>query len=323
MSILHTPNRRVRLGRMLSRWWIRHARRMFFSLLLFSSIILSGCGRSESKVATKPAEPAHVDKRLKEEELNRIVLTPLAEERLRLKTVAIQEKNLSRSRQFGGEVVLPPDASLVVYSPFAGRLELPANNAPLVAGNHCQRGDILLVLTPVLSPERDVLTPAEQTALAQAKMQVSQAKIDADGQVKQAQAQLDAATIALRRAEDLFKDQAGTAKGVDDARATRARTKSPRGSVRTKKAVADINLEGVTGKVTSVPLPAPKTGQIRNVFAVPGEIVPAGSPLFEVTDFHHVWVRVPIYAGEVGDVVKDVPGIVTLLSDKKMRLFVM
>ena len=298
-----------------SRWWKKPKTGLTWLILAAASI--AGCGRADKPTATKSPDPAHVDKRLKEEELNRIVLTPLAEERLRLKTVALQEKELPRSRQFGGEVVLPPDASLIVSAPYAGRLEIPPHGKPPVVGTHHQKGDVLLVLTPVLSPERDVLTPAEQTALAQAQMQVSQAKIDADGQVNQAQAQLDAAEIALKRAEDLLRDQAGTAKGVDDARAQQELAqKALEAAAERKKAVADIKLDGVSGKITSVPLAAPKTGLIRNMFAGPDEIVPSGSPIFEVTDFQHVWVRVPVYAGEAGEIVNDAAGIVTLLSDK-------
>ncbi|MBX9656036.1 HlyD family efflux transporter periplasmic adaptor subunit [bacterium] len=279
--------------------------------------ITVGCNRPTGGASSKSPEPAHVDQRLKEVELNRIVLTPLAEERLRLKSASVLEKKLPKSRQYGGEVVLPPDGSLIVSAPFAGRLEPASKGVQPTLGLSYQKGDIVFTLIPVLSPERDVLTPSEQTALAQAKMQVSQAKIDADGQVKQAQAQLDAADIALRRAEDLLRDQAGTAKAVDDARALHELAmKTLEAAAERKNAVADIKLDGVGGKVTSFPIVAPKTGQIRNLFAVADEVVPAGSPLFDMTDFQHVWIRVPIYAGETGDLVNDTDGAVTLLSDK-------
>lgn len=286
--------------------------------LLITAAITAGCSRPTTTTSSKSHNPAQVDQRLKEEELNRIVLTPLSEERLGLKTSSVSEKKLPKSRQYGGEVVLPPDSSVIVSAPFAGRLELADKEIQPTVGLSYEKGDVVFTLIPVLSPERDVLTPAEQTALAQAKMQVSQAKIDADGQVKQAQAQLDAAEIALRRAEDLLRDQAGTAKAVDDARAQRELAmKALEAALERKRAVADIKLDGVGGKVTSFPIVAPKTGQIRNLFAVADEVVPAGAPLFEMADFQHVWIRVPIYAGETGDVIDDTVGAVTLLSDKK------
>ena len=41
---------------------------------------------------------------------------------------------------------------------------------------------------------------------------------------------------------------------------------------------------------------------VRAEHAAAGEVVSAGAPLFEVMDFDPVWIRVPVYAGELNQV---------------------
>src|SRR5205823_3010048 len=63
-------------------------------------------------------------------------------------------------------------------------------------------------------------------------------------------------------------------------------------------------LTRVTGEVeggTSAPIPVevPEDGVIRTVSALPGQTVPSGAALFEVLNLDVVWVRVPVYAGDL------------------------
>jgi hypothetical protein len=51
------------------------------------------------------------------------------------------------------------------------------------------------------------------------QLRLAQAQIDADGQVEQALVQLKAARLALRRAEQMQRDKVGTERSVEDARA--------------------------------------------------------------------------------------------------------
>ena len=46
---------------------------------------------------------------------------------------------------------------------------------------------------------------------------------------------------------------------------------------------------------------APDTGIIRSVSAIAGQSVPAGAALFEVMDLDQVWVRVPVYVGDLAE----------------------
>jgi hypothetical protein len=65
-----------------------------------------------------------------------------------------------------------------------------------------------------------------------------------------------------------------------------------------KKVVGDLE----TGTAAPIPVGAPEDGVLRNVTALPGQTVPAGAALFEVADLTRVWVRVPVYAGDLSDI---------------------
>src|SRR5207248_3180994 len=128
----------------------------------------------------KPAPPAKVAQAVKETELNTVVLTPEAEKRLRLKiaTAEVEDGAVRRLRFYGGEVTLPASALLTVSAPVTGILRAPKDEKLPHVGSAVKQGDAMFTLVP------HVLTQAEQVTLAQAKLQLAKAKIDADGWVK-------------------------------------------------------------------------------------------------------------------------------------------
>lgn len=276
---------------------------------------LAGCNRPAHS-ATKSEPPAHVAQIASEEKLNTIVLTPDAERRLGLETAPVESRKVARRRAFGGEVALPTGASLVVSAPVNGTLKPAPTNQALAVGEKVSRGQPVFVLAPLLSPERDVLTPAERVAYAQAKMQVSQAQVDAEGQLQQANVQVEAAQIALKRAERLLREQAGNARTVDEARAALELAQKVHAAASARKELVDsVKLDAESGKAEPLAIPSPRDGIIRAEFAAPGEVVPAGAPLFEVVDLDEVWIRVPVYAGEIGDVAPESSAQVKSLAD--------
>jgi hypothetical protein len=90
----------------------------------------------------------------------------------------------------------------------------------------------------------------------------AQAQVDADGQVEQARVQLDAARIAFARAEQLLRDKVGSVRTVDETR--------------TQVATAEVNL---------------RTAEARRELLGPPLMDPSGQPL--------LWVRVPVYVGDL------------------------
>ena len=159
-----------------------------------------------------------------------IVLKPEAEERLRLKLVAVERRAVPASRLFAGEVVRPLSSE-------------GALTAPLLGGTL----DELLKL--------------------------ADAQAAADGRRLQAQTQVDAAKVALGRAEKVLSVNAGSARSVDEAKATLA--------------LAEAGLHTATAQ--------------RDLL---------GTPVGRSTLGTVSWVRVSIYSGEIGLLDPKVPAMV-------------
>jgi hypothetical protein len=93
-------------------------------------------------------------------------------------------------------------------------------------------------------------------------IRIAEAQIDADGQVERAKVQLDAVKVALERAENLLRDKAGSVRAVDEARA--------------QAGLAEAAL---------------RTAQARR------ELL--GAAVLDAVNPKQVWVRVPVYVGDL------------------------
>lgn len=294
----------------------KQASRYSYILLLTVMPFAAGCEKTGQSAPNKEPPPAEVAHEVHEDQLNTVELTSTAAKRIGLQTAAVEQRDVPRRRSYGGEVVLPTGASIVVSAPLTGELQGPPSGDVPGVGVKISQNQTLYRLVPLLSPERDVLTPTQRVAYAQARMQLAQAQIDTAGQVKQAQAQVDAAKITLQRAQRLLNDMVGTAKTVDDAKAQLEIAQKALDAAQERKVLLDeIKLDAEAGKVEPLPIASPRTGIVRSEFAVPGELVPAGSPLFEVMNPDPIWIKVPVYVGEAADVDMKAPSQVKSLSD--------
>jgi RND family efflux transporter MFP subunit len=279
----------------------------------------AGCKPPEKKAEAHSA-PAKVDKIQQEGELNKIVLDPDADKkRLGIELAPVELKAISRVRSYGGEIALPPGASLVISAPVGGKVQPASTGNVPVVGMLVVAKQPLFLLTPLLSPERDVLTPSERISMAQAKNMIQQTRIEAAGQVAQAKERVGAAKIALDRNERLLRDAAGTAKAVDDAKAQLNIENAALEAAEARQKVVDsISLDGSeAGQQTPIVIESPQSGMIRTQNVAPGEVVASGAPLFEVMKFDPVWVRVPVYAGETAQLALDQPAMVLPLNSEQ------
>jgi hypothetical protein len=177
---------------------------------------------------------------------------------------------------------------VVVAAPLAGTLK-PISGMNPVPGLAVKKGQKVFQLLPVLDP------------VGRANLAAS--RIDADGQVMNAAEQSKLAKIALDRAKNVLAGGAGRQRDVDEAQnqldiAKKILEAATARRDLLKKVVGDA--EG--GTAATIPVEAPDGGIIRMVSALPGQTVPAGAVLFEVMDPSLVWVRVPVYVGDVADI---------------------
>ena len=215
----------------------------------------------------------------------------------------IERKNVPRHRTFGGEVVIPAGAAIVVSAPLPGTLGAPQEGTIPPPGARVRAGQPIFSFVPLLSPERDVPTPAERVQMANARASLVSAQIVATGDVKRAQAEVDAAKIALRRAEQLLQDKAGSGRAVDDAKATLNLSLKKHEAAQSRKDVLDaLTLDSEQGAVRTIEITVPEQGILRNLTATRGQTVTAGTPLFEIVNLDTVWIRVPVYVGQLDEI---------------------
>ena len=281
--------------------------------------ILSGCEqKAATPTKTVATPPAKVGTVAFEEKLNTIVLTPEAVKRLGIETAAIELQEMRRIRAYGAELMLPGGALVIVSAPVTGTVKVPAGQQFPQTGLAVTKQQPLLELMPLLSAERAVLTPAERIRFAEARNSVAQSRIDAEGQVEQARVQVDAAQIALARAEQLLKDKVGTARAVDDAKAQLHLSQKTLSAAEARKKLVDgIDLETAeTGSVKPLSIEAPLSGQVRTTLVREGEMVAAGAPLFEIVNTGQLWARVPVYVGDLDEIDAQQPAELTSLDGR-------
>src|SRR5687768_1451608 len=104
-------------------------------LIVGMLLVFSGCG---GKPASK-SSPANVY--ADEKKLSTVELTPEAETRLGIKTVAVKLEAVRRQRLLGGEVVVPPGQAITVSAPTSGTLSIPSEGKPRHSGETVAQGD--------------------------------------------------------------------------------------------------------------------------------------------------------------------------------------
>lgn len=192
----------------------------------------------------KTAAPAAGLARLPDGSVN---VPKLAQRRMTIRTVMVQEADVPQSIELNGRTVIDPNAGGRVQAPFAGRIEAGPNGIP-TAGTAVRKGQVLVVLRPVsAASERG----NQQAQLAEAR----------------------AARAMLERRVKRLESLEGTvpAKEVDAARAELAAT------VGRERAVANA----VNGREQIV---APASGVIAHASVLSGQIVEARDVLFEIVD---------------------------------------
>jgi len=231
--------------------------------------------------------PANVPKVFKEDQANVVTLTAEAVKSLNVKTAKVEWKKVRQSRVYGGEVMVPAGQTIQVSAPLCGTLAA-ANGFPK-PGMHVKKGDPIFLLSPLLTPE--------------GKVTLATARVDTKGQVETAQTNYDAAKQVLDRAKRLYKSDAGTRSRMEDAQAAHDVAKKNLEAAQARlETLEKIASESDKGRAAPLTIESPDTGILRNVTVLHGQNVPSGALLFEVVNLDRVWVRVPVYVGDLSNV---------------------
>src|SRR5688572_26037097 len=171
------------------------AAKPYVIVLAVSGVVALGCNRDDGSAATKE-EPAHVAHHVEEQSLNTLTLTPKAVERLGIAIAEVEHKDIQRRRTVSGEVVVPPGQTIVVSAPLAGTLAAPEGGQVPPPGSALEKNHAVFRFTPLLTPERDVLTPAERVRVAQSRADVATLQLESERQIETGKIQVEAAQIA-------------------------------------------------------------------------------------------------------------------------------
>ena len=255
---------------------IHHVRtaRVARDIACASMLVVGACGSPPPTTSHTPA--ASVEHAQPEGDLPVVVLTAEAVARLGIETSTVEASELPRTRLVGGEVVIPPGRTIALTAPVAGIVRR-ATAEPLSPGATVVRGAPLLRLVPLAPADRDVSARATR-------------------EVSAAEATLAAAELRVRRNEQLIAENAGAARLLEEAIAARD---VARADVTVARARAStVRREPLMSDVTMT-VRAPEDGIVRAVTVAEGQAVPAAAPLAEIVSGAALYVRVPIYGGDL------------------------
>jgi cobalt-zinc-cadmium efflux system membrane fusion protein len=256
---------------------------------------LWGCNRKATSKREPPAKPATVQNAVKETGLTTITLTADAESRLGIQVTAVEYRPMERNRTFGGEVVPASGRSVTVSAPLSGTLLSSPDGAALVAGRQVAKGQPLCCLLLTL-PEKDLLSVQETIALKRIEYDLAQAKV--------------------KRARQLRDDKAGSIRDCEEAQAQLAGAQA---SLKNAEARLELlksgDLSSANDGLCSLTIKSPIDGVIQEVHVAPGQTVTGSTALASIAGIDPVWVKVPIYVGDLTAIDAEKPARIHSLAD--------
>jgi RND family efflux transporter MFP subunit len=241
-------------------------------------LIFVSCGKGTTETQ-KTSPPAKVENAIEESELSTVKLTEQAEQRLGVEILTAEKRSMPASLNIGGEIMAPPGREAKVAAPVAGTILAAEGGRVPRAGQRVKKGEQILRL----------LFLPQGTELVGAREEVT---------VKREQ--YEVALSKAERAKQLLVTQAISEKANEDAQVELTRARAALNTAEARLNLLngkDLNIaqEGLSTLV----LESPVEGVLQRLFVVQGQTVPASTLLFEVTSLSPVWVRVPVYVGDL------------------------
>lgn len=249
---------------------------VFFSLLL---LFISSCGNGKK---TKAPPPAVVNRPVTEDSLTTITLSELAEARLGIETAMAETVELPGVLKTGGEIIALPGRDLKITAPAAGTVFYSQQGPASLAGKSVKSGEELMRLLFIPS-EKDSLSTREEVSVKEVEYQTSMKKVE--------------------RLKQLVSERAASEKNLQEAEAQLAAAKEALNTARAKfQWMTNGKVEGLNENLTTLVITAPFSGILQNVYVAPGQTVSASAPLFDIVVNDPVWIRVPVFIGDLDQV---------------------
>ena len=259
-----------------------------------AAVLALGC--SSGKPAAPHTEaPAHVESPRKEAELTTVKLTAEAVKRLGIETATVQTESAAATRSLGGEVTVPEGRMVTVTAPVAGTVSAVSAVLP---GARVTRGARLMTLAPLASSERDQ-------------------SIEARRAVDAAQAEADTVRRRVVRLEQLLKEGAASVRSVEEARGQLQIAEAALNAARERLSAMQKGPVGPQGEIV---ITAPLDGVVQSMSVASGQTVAPAAPLVQIAQVNTLWVRVPVFAGDVEQIETSQPASVKRLGGSSVPL---
>ena len=243
-------------------------------LILACLVAVSSVACNRQHAAPAPAAAAKVSNPTTEAALASVTLAPESEKRLAITVAPVERRAVPEGRLVAGEVVVPPGGSIEVMAPVAGTLV--ASDAAPTAGRTVGQGEVLFRLVPLQAGIGDL-------------------RINAERDVAAARAAHEASRRRAERAETLLKDGSGSRRAFEEARTDLETAQATLQAATERLAVIKSHVTQANELVVQAPI----SGVVEAVSAQPGQTVAASAPLARISRTERLWVRVPIYAGDL------------------------
>lgn len=162
-------------------------------------------------------------------------------------------------------------------------------------------------LRPASSSPKDRTIPLAGATVARGQAVLRFLPLPADKDLTSArndlavkEAQLEAAAATARRAAELLPDKAASEKAVEQSRAELAAAEAAAKAARARWQLLSAGLsDAPVDDLSTLAFVSPFDGVVERLDVAAGQVVPAGTVLFEVADIDPVWIRVPVYVGDL------------------------
>jgi len=244
------------------------------------ALMLAGCERRESERATDERRPAAAVSGV-------VRLSTAAQQSVGLMVEKASRQRVPQTLAATGWLMVRAGSEVVVKSPATGFILPLCGRKQFGLGSAVGGGEEPLGLLQVL------LTPVEQADLISAKK-------EADILIKQSLVTLERAEAQLARLKGKEDTVAGTRLAELQETADRARVAYQ--EAQKKLPFLPDDSPGSPAGLKPLPLRAPIAGRIIKVHVSPRQLVTQGDPLWTVADWSALWVRVPVFVGDLARV---------------------
>ena len=239
--------------------------------------LLLACGTDDTATPAATGKAVSVANPATEASLSTVTLAPDAERRLGIAVDTAALRPLAATRTLAGEVVASPGMSQRLTAPVAGRVARASDDELPLSGRRVRRGQTVLTLVPV-APDRDLLRSQED--LQSAEVRLTRAQLEAD------------------RVAALWRDRLVSARDKESADAELALARAARDAA-SGRAHLSLGDSGIPAGVSAFALRAPLDGIVLALHVGEGQVVAAGTPLLDIARLDVVWLRVPVYGGDL------------------------